>query len=250
MELADILPQLTDWFPVEDHKKRQLKGGGSWYFIPHQAIRDRLNQVCPGEWSTEYDGPHLTETGDPIYHCRLTICGITRTGIGDKSNEPSLYGTAAQRAFRKAFVDSAEMFGIGEYLDEQKDDRTKRKFIQYMQKNGNGEAAVLLKDQMSEGDTTGKGRSPGPPPKQSRPFGQKTTAAVVRVITEAQRKRLFAIATQEGKYSDQGFRSLVEAAGYASSKDILVKDYDRLCDEAKDVQKAIDHNRKAQGVTP
>jgi hypothetical protein len=171
MELTEILPQLTDWFPVEDHKKRPVKGGSRWYYLSHQAIRDRLNEICPGHWSTEYEGPTLIE-GEPVYLCRLTICGVTRTGIGDKSNEPSVYGTAAQRAFRKAFVDSAEMFGIGAYLDEQTSEKTKRNFIRYMQQNGNGKAAVLEQQQRT-GSTEQASDRPRKVEK-GQPFGQRT----------------------------------------------------------------------------
>jgi len=236
MELTDILAQLTDWFPVEDHKERQIKGGSRWYYLPHQAIRDRLNEVCAGQWSTEYEGPHLID-GEPIYHCRLTICGITRTGIGDKSNEPSPYGTAAQRAFRKAFVDAAEQFGIGAYLDEQTSEKTKRNFIRYMQQSGNGKAAVLYQEGRREvGDST---RSTEP---IAKPFGQSVARG--DLITDAQRKRLYAIAIQEGRYTDMGFRRLVESQGFTSSKEIPKAAYDVLCDRAKDAVLALTYNQE------
>lgn len=226
MQLTDVLAQLTDWFPVEDHKERTIKGGSKWYYIPHQAIRDRLNEICPGEWSTEYEGPHLID-GEPIYHCRLTICGITRTGIGDKSNEPSPYGTSAQRAFRKAFVDAAEQFGIGAYLDEQTSEKTKRSFIRHMQQSGNGKAAVFYQEARREAD----------PAKAS--LGSRD------LISDAQRKRLYAIAIQEGRYTDIGFRRLVESQGFASSKDITKTVYDTLCDRAKDPVLAVTYNQEA-----
>lgn len=233
MQLTDVLSQLTDWFPVEDHKERTIKGGSKWYYIPHQAIRDRLNEICPGEWSTTYEGPHLID-GEPIYHCRLTICGITRTGIGDKSNEPSPYGTSAQRAFRKAFVDAAEQFGIGAYLDEQTSEKTKRNFIRHMQQAGNGKAAVFYQEARREADVASKFPDPA-----------KAQSASRDLISDAQRKRLYAIAIQEGRYTDIGFRRLVESQGFASSKDITKTVYDTLCDRAKDSVLAVTYNQEA-----
>jgi hypothetical protein len=248
MELADILPKLQDWFPVEDHKERQIKGGSRWYYIPHQAIRDRLNELCPGDWSTSYEGPHIID-GEPVYHCRLTICGVTRTGIGDKSNEPSPYGTAAQRAFRKAFTDAAEQFGIGAYLDEQTSEKTKRNFVKYMQSQGNGKAAAnfLGNQRLERGEISAAKTFDSP----SRPFGQslpnpasKNQVQSSTLITEAQRKRLYAIATNEGKYTDNGFRRLVENRGFTSSKEITRDAYEELCDRAKDPNLAAVYNQE------
>jgi hypothetical protein len=224
MELSEILPKLQEWFSIEDHKERQIKGGGRWYYLPHQAIRDRLNEVCPGDWRTTYDGPHLID-GEPIYHCHLTICGVTRTGIGDKSNEQSSYGTAAQRAFRKAFTDAAEQFGIGAYLDEQTSEKTKRNFIKYMQAQGNGKAAVIYQDQQR---TTPKPKTIDPP---SKPFGQPP---ITDVINDAQRNWLWTTARNEGGYTEQGFRALIESKGFASSKEVTKAVYGELFDRAKD----------------
>ncbi|NEQ26420.1 MAG: hypothetical protein F6K28_46795 [Microcoleus sp. SIO2G3] len=173
-----------------------------------------------------------------FYHCRLTVCGVTRTGIGDKSNEPSPYGTAAQRAFRKAFVDAAEQFGIGAYLDEQTSEKTKRNFIRYMQTSGNGKAAVFYQDARREdaASKSGKGEA------ESKPFGQSVPRDL---ISDAQRKRLYAIAIQEGRYTDIGFRRLVESQGFASSKEITKAVYDTLCDRAKDPVLAVTYNQEA-----
>jgi hypothetical protein len=243
MELSEILPKLQDWFLVADHKERQIKGGGRWYYLPHQVIRDRLNEICPGEWSTTYDGPHLID-GEPIYHCHLTICNVTRIGIGDKSNEQSSYGTAAQRAFRKAFTDAAEQFGIGAYLDEQTSEKTKRNFVQYMQSQGNGKAAESYRNQQSleQGATL----RPKPNNPISRPFGHATLKTFApHLVTDAQRKRLYAIAIQTGKYTDYGFRRLVEQQGFASSKEITKDTYEELCDRAKKTELAAFYNQDA-----
>jgi hypothetical protein len=252
MELLDILPKLHDWFAVEDHRERTIKGGGRWYYISHQTIRDRLNEICPGQWSSAYDGPHMID-GEPIYHCRLTICGVTRTGIGDKSNEPSPYGTAAQRAFRKAFTDAAEQFGIGAYLDEQTSEKTKRSFIKYMQSQSsqlpnNGKVTTVNQERRRvEPAESPQPRTPRSIDPSHQPFSKTqadSEAEINEVITDAQRKRLYAIATQEGKYSDYGFRRLVEIRGFTSSRAITQTVYEELCDCAQNPELAAFYNQE------
>ena len=148
MKLEEILPQLQQPFAPEEHKERDLPGGGRWFFVPHQLITQRLNAVCPGEWSTQYSDP--ITTGDyTVIRCELTICGVTRTGIGDDKTFPEtndrgkakIIGTPPVRAFRNAFKDACEAFGICAYLDLQSDRRTKDQFIRYMQGKGDGRAA-------------------------------------------------------------------------------------------------------------
>lgn len=231
MELSEILPQLQDWFPAEDHKERVIKGGGKWFYLPHQAVRDRLNELCPGEWSTEYE-LHLINN-EPVYHCRLTICGVTRTGIGDKSNEASNFGTAAERSFRKSFMDSAEMFGIGAYLDEQSSDRTKREFVKYMQRGGNGKAALYAQ----QNQRIEQGLPPKPQPRKdppSRPFGQNPVVSG-ETINDAQRRRFWAMAMNQGKYTKDGVHCLLERKGFdRGGNNITVAAYDDLCAAAID----------------
>lgn len=242
MELSEILPALTEWLPAENHKERTIKGGSKWFYLPFQAIVARLNEVCPGHWSTRYTLSHM-EGDAPIYLCELTICGNTRTGIGDKSNEPSPYGTPAQRAFRKAFTDAAEQFGLGSYLDEQTSEKTKRDFVRYMQQAGNGKAAVFYQQQRQG---SGEGSSSGSSDRTATTDNLPPRTSPV--ISDAQRKRLYAIATNEGRYTDAGFRRLVESAGFASSKDITKAAYDKLCERAKDPIEGSALNREAANV--
>jgi hypothetical protein len=51
--------------------------------------------------------------------------------------------------------------------------------------------------------------------------------ANLRVISEAQRKRLFAIAKTQS-WSDEDIKALIARHGYASSKDIRLADYDAI----------------------
>lgn len=142
MQLDDIQKELNAWFPPEAHKERKLPGGGKWFYLSHQAIRDRLNEVCFGYWQDEISPPVIS--GDYVtVCCKLTICGITRTGIADNKTYPELndegkakiIGSPIVNAARHAFRDAAEKFGAGAYLDEQKGE-TRNKFVAYMSKKG------------------------------------------------------------------------------------------------------------------
>ncbi len=246
MELSEIISQLTAYFPPEDHKERKLKGNGTWYYLPHQVIRDRLNELCPGEWSTDYSLAQVID-GEPVYLCKLTICGVTRTGIGDKSNEPSPYGTSAQRAFRKAFTDAAEQFGIGAYLDEQTNPKTKQAFVRYMQQAGRGD--VVVNYRKNEGVAVDRPSSSPP----AKPFGQKPASPKTQptegqqtgsVISDAQRKRLWAIAKNNGKFTDAGIKRLIEAFGFDSTKSITSDKYNEICEEAQSPEKGAFYNEE------
>ena len=147
MKLEDIQSALEEKFLPSEHKDRALPGGGRWFYVPHQAITDRLNSVCPGHWSTKVGS--ITVAGDfTVVFLELTICGVTRTGVGDNKTLPEMndrgkskeIGTPAVRAFRNAFKDAAEQFGICSYLDDQKEGKSKQDFIRYMQGKGDGRA--------------------------------------------------------------------------------------------------------------
>lgn len=151
MNLEDILPKLQEWFAPEEHKERKLPGGGRWFFVPHQTITQRLNTVCPSHWHTKVNSTTLT--GDyTVIMLELTICGVTRTGIGDDKTFPELndegktkiIGTPPVRAFRSAFKDACEQFGIVAYLDEQKANRNA--FAKYMASKGDMRAYKFDKE--------------------------------------------------------------------------------------------------------
>lgn len=251
MTLEEILPKLQEWFPPEDHKERTIKGGGKWWFIPYQCVVERLNRICPADWHEDYVLSHREADGDPIYLCKLTICGVTRVGIGDKSNEDSPYGTPAQRSFRKAFMDAAEKFGILSYLDDQKDDRTKRNFVNYMAKGGNLKPAQEYQKQT--GQATAR-RSSDPRPK---PFGQPATPKPAtppkpaatppqpQKINEDQRSRFWTIARLNG-FTDAGVKALIEAYSFASTADITVHAYDGIVEKLQDPDYKAMYNEKGE----
>lgn len=153
MELNEIKEQLFAWFAPEEYKNRPLPGGGRWFYLSHQAIRDRLNEICYGEWEETYSDPVVIGNSTFI-KCQLTICGVTRTGIADDKTYPELnadgkekiIGTVLVNVARHAFRDAAEKFGIGAHLDEQKG-ADKKKFIDYMSGKGDRRASQFTHEQ-------------------------------------------------------------------------------------------------------
>jgi hypothetical protein len=70
-------------------------------------------------------------------------------------------------------------------------------------------------------------RQAGPPAEPTPPAPTRLTPSAEAVISDAQRKRLWAIA--KGKdWTDEDIKKLLATKGYVSSKEIRVRDYDAL----------------------
>lgn len=83
-------------------------------FVDARTVAAHLDDVAPGQWTTEYTLPPIT-VGHPALECRLTVCGVTRADVGtvepsksDDSDTKDLYSDALKRA--------AVQFGIGSFL--------------------------------------------------------------------------------------------------------------------------------------
>ncbi len=72
-----------------------------------------------------------------------------------------------------------------------------------------------------------------PPPAQPAPAPSKPVDP--EIISQAQRRRLFAI-TQESKTPEHVIKGILKEHGYESSKQIKKKDYDAICEWAKNWQ--------------
>lgn len=148
MDIREIITHLKTWFPPEAHKERDLPGGGRWFYIPWQLIRERFDEVCP-DWQVSYSEP--TYLGDYCsITCTITVQGISKQGVGNaeilllsSSGKNMARGTPIERATADAFKNAAEAWGVGRYLDEQTDPKTKADFIRYMQRSGDGRAATF-----------------------------------------------------------------------------------------------------------
>lgn len=100
MENKTNLAELRKPFPPESIGKLP-KGGVMLDYCGHAAVTDRLLQVDP-EWSWEPVG--TTELGFPALDSegnlwiQLTVCGVTRLGVGDGRNMKERIGDAIRNA--------------------------------------------------------------------------------------------------------------------------------------------------------
>lgn len=234
--IQDIIGQLKAWFPPEAHKERDLPGGGKWMYIPWQAIRDRLDEVCP-DWQVSYSAPQYLGDYCTIT-CTITIEGISKQGIGNaeivllsSSGKNMARGTPIERATADAFKAAAEAWGCCRYLDEQVDAKTKKDFVRYMQHAGDGRAADFY--HRNEGNLPPK---PDRRPPQSKPFGggKPKLAAVPAPEPIAQtspKSRLAAV--QKSSTRDWGFiRQVIESNGFPGNSEQLEDHHvDRIRDD-------------------
>lgn len=119
------LEQLRAPFPKEKHGKNY----GGYVYIDETAVSERLDEVDPN-WSFEIVNVIIREKNVSV-HARLTVCGVSRDGIGtqtveyvkEKDDKGKVIGEtdveisevekgAATDALRRC----ARLFGIGRYL--------------------------------------------------------------------------------------------------------------------------------------
>lgn len=102
-EFRDIIRQLKEPFAPEDHEERDLPGGGKWFYVRWQKIRDRLDEVCP-QWQESYTAPVYLDKYCTI-GCTITINGVSRQRWGNaeiellsRSGKDMSRGTPIERA--------------------------------------------------------------------------------------------------------------------------------------------------------
>jgi hypothetical protein len=242
-QLKAALAQLREPFPPEAHVERPLPGGGKWFYVPWQQIRERIEEVAPD---------HELEFFEPIFvdaycavRCKLVICGVSRIAIGNAENKGGARGNAIERAIADAYKNAAEAFGVCAYLDDQS--KEKRLWTaQYLHDKGDNRA---MGEVMRNGDIPGnlnRNKPKAVPSKPSADAPAPTTEGDPTLISEGQQKRLYAIAMNSG-YTKEGLKCRLEAAGYKSSKELPKAMYDKVCTALEDKEVAKTWNDRATG---
>jgi hypothetical protein len=183
---AEQAKKLREPFPASAIGKLP-KGGVMLDYVGHAAVTDRLLQVDPA-WAWEPlalspEGlPALDRAGN--LWIRMTVCGVTRVGVGDGKN--------AKECISDAIRNAAMRFGVA--LD------------------------LWAKEDLRGDD------APAPEPEPAAEPKPPTVA----VISNAQRKRLWAVA-KENTVPEELLRQLVlEVAGVDSTLEIPKDRYDAL----------------------
>ena len=117
MKLSDVQRRLAAPFPsheiawkpqaVSKDKKRALMVA----YVDARAVMERLDAVCPNDWSFEV--VVVPETPTPTVKGRLTVLGVSREDIGEAGEgEAGTLKAAASDALKRCAVH----FGVGRYL--------------------------------------------------------------------------------------------------------------------------------------
>ena len=114
---ALLIEKLSEPFPVNVvswRAGRTSKDGKRAQALPYaepRAYEDRLNQLCPGDWSVLFK-----PWGEHKVICELTLFGVVRSSTGEY--EENTKNTIAQGtvAEAQAFKRACSKFGLGRYL--------------------------------------------------------------------------------------------------------------------------------------
>lgn len=105
--LAEPFPQDAVQWRVGSVSRDKKRAQALPYAEP-RVYEDRLNTVCPGDWSVRF-----VPWGENRIICELTIHGVTRSSTGEESDGGFAPGTAAEA---QAFKRACSKFGLGRYL--------------------------------------------------------------------------------------------------------------------------------------
>ena len=128
MNLLEIMPALEKPFPIDEidflpksqfERNEQTLCVGLPFADP-RTYQDRLNAVCPGEWSTQAS---VTVAGNKVLTLvTVTVCGVPHTDIGEAFLTGSVRGeikdeeNTGTESFAQAFKRACSQFGLGRYL--------------------------------------------------------------------------------------------------------------------------------------
>ncbi|MBR8840426.1 MAG: hypothetical protein DSM106950_42190 [Stigonema ocellatum SAG 48.90 = DSM 106950] len=237
-ELKRIQSELKKVFPASRHEVRDLPGGQrKWVYLKWQTIRERLDEVCP-DWIIDYSEIQYLGN-DAICRCGITILGVRKEAIASvpisilssKGNEMTRE-SAADRLAAEAIKNSGEAWGVGRYLDDQ------QFTIRYLWENM-GELDEKMQGEvrrLSEQYKIQVGVRQSVTPKAYKETGFIHAVAGISsesLITEGQRKRLWAIAKNELKLSDDQIKSALKHFGFEKTELITRDKYDAVIEHLK-----------------
>ena len=241
-ELKRIQAELKKVFPANRHEVRDLPGGQrKWVYLKWQTIRERLDEVCP-DWVIDYSEIQYLGN-DAICRCGIAILGVRKEAIASvpvslvssKGNEMTR-GSAPDRLMAEATKNAAEQWGTGRYLDDQQFTiRYLWEHLKELDEQMQGEVRRLseqYKIQLS-------GRQPQAKPKVETGFIHAVAGTSAEsLITEGQRKRLWAIGKNELKLSDDQIKSALRHFGFERTESITRERYEPLIEYLQSLVKS------------
>jgi hypothetical protein len=231
-ELKRIQTELKKVFPANQHEIRDLPGGQrKWVYLKWQTIRERLDEVCP-DWVIDYSEIQYLGN-DAICRCGITILGVRKEAIASvpisilssKGNEMAR-GSAADRLAAEAIKNSAELWGVGRYLDDQ--EFTIRYLWEHL-----GEVDEQMQGEVRRLSEQYKIQVSGRQIK-TKPHNETGLLHAIAgtnpepLITEGQRKRLWAIAKNELKLNNEQIKDALKHFGFETTEFITRSKYEPL----------------------
>lgn len=112
-----LLEQLSQPFQKDEISwragatSRDKKRAQALAYAEPRTYEDRLNQVCPGDWSVKF-----LPWGETRLICELTIHGVSRSSTGEFDSEKRNAIAEGTVAEAQAFKRTCSKFGLGRYL--------------------------------------------------------------------------------------------------------------------------------------
>lgn len=101
-------PDVIEWKPGATNSQKTKALALAYVEVRHYI--ERLNEIVGPDWCDDYE--FIGEKGG-LVACRLTVCGVTRTDIGEKGESDVNTATSAvAQSFKRACV----KFGLGTHL--------------------------------------------------------------------------------------------------------------------------------------
>lgn len=239
-QLKLIQSELREPLAANKHKVRDLPGTSKkWVYLPHQTIRERLDEVCP-EWVIDYSEIQYFGN-DAICRAAITILGVRKEAIASvplsilsSNNKEMTRGSAADRLAAEAIRNSSEQWGIGRYLDDQEFT------IRYLWQHRH-ELSQEMQEEVQRLTTQYKIQQGF----IKEPVRQKTEGSILHsmsgtnpgiLISEKQCKRLWAIAKNELKLDDTTIKAVQQRYGFNKTEDITVDQYESVIEFLRSVQ--------------
>lgn len=186
----EVLKELKAWFPVGCHQQRKLKGGGQWWFVPWQDIRDRLDDVLGHNWEISYGTPLIdVQANTCAIECKITIVlgderrtrsawgSVPISELSGKGNEMT-QGSPIDRSQAESFKNAAEAWGLCRYLDWQRQPENptprqkeqREEWARYMHRQGNSRPAMdWQNEQKAKAAAAPRSPAPKPTPQKQQP---------------------------------------------------------------------------------
>ncbi len=215
-------------------------GQRKWVYLRWQTIRERLDEVCP-DWIIDYSEIQYLGN-DAICRCGITILGVRKEAIASvpisilsSGGLEMSRGSAADRLAAEALKNSAEVWGVGRYLDDR--EFTIRYLWERMAELDNEAQGEIRR--LSEQYKIDKKYAPQPKSKNETGFIHALSGtSSIAFITQAQAKRLWAIAKTELKLSDEQVKGAIKYFGFEKTESISQDKYESLINYLRTVARS------------